>query len=257
MSVTVQPVQLKPETVAAFDAYMIVAEDAMDATAQSSAEFLWSDADAKRIEQLRKGEVVADYWDAKAKGPAPVAGGLIHDLVGAVFVPEIEVKQAVALVQDYENHKNVYKPDVIESKLIGRVGDDFHVYLRLLKKKIITVVLDSYHDAHYSWLDADRAVCRSHSTRIEEVEHAGTPKETKSAPDHGYGFLWRLNSYWRFAQKDGGVCIECRAISLTRDIPTALALVLKPIVRKLPKESLVHTLQATRSALTSSAAILT
>ncbi len=257
MPVTVQPVQLKPETVAAFDAYVLAAETAMDATVQSTTEFLWSDADAKRIEHLRKGDVIADYWDTKANGPAPVSGGLIHDLVGAVFVPERDVRQAVTLVQDYENHKNVYKPDVIDSKLISRVGDDYQVYLRLLKKKIITVVLDSYHDAQYSWLEANRATCRSHSTRIEEVEHAGTPKETKSEPDHGYGFLWRLYSYWRFEQRDGGVCIECRAISLTRDIPAALAWVLKPIVRKLPKESLVHTLEATRNALTSNAPVHT
>ena len=53
----------------------------------------------------------------------------------------------------------------------------------------------------------------------------------------------------RFEQKDGGVFIECRAISLTRDIPPALAWIIKPIVRKLPKESLVRTLEATRNAL--------
>jgi hypothetical protein len=62
--------------------------------------------------------------------------------------------------------------------------------------------------------------------------------------------LWRLNTYWRFLERDSGVYLECRAISLTRDIPFGLRLIIDPIVRSLPKEALVHTLQATRQALT-------
>lgn len=246
---SVQPVRLKPETLAAFDAYVRAAEIVMDDSVHGIAAFLWSEGDAKRTERVRKGDIVVEYWDEKANGPIGIAEGLIHDIIGAVFVPQGSVQQAVALVQDYENHKNIYKPEVIDSKLISRAGDDFQVYLRLLKKKLITVVLDTYHDAHYSWVEPSRALCRSHSTQILEVEHAGTKKEMKTQPDQGYGFLWRLYSYWRFEQKDGGVFIECRAISLTRDIPAALAWAIKPIVRKLPKESLVHTLEATRKAL--------
>lgn len=251
MVVSVQPVHLKPETVAAFNAYVLAAEEAMDESMQTSAAFLWSGGDAERMQQIRNGAVAVEYWGANAKDPEAVPEGLIHDLIAAVFVPERSLQQAVALVQDYENHKNVYKPEVIDSKVISRAGDDFQICLRLLKKKVITVVLDTCHDAHYSWPDPNHALCRSHSTQILEVGHAGTQKETKSQPDTGYGFLWRLYSYWRFEQKDGGVFIECRAISLTRDIPPALAWVIKPLVRKLPKESLVHTLEATRDALAS------
>ncbi|HYH00888.1 MAG TPA: hypothetical protein VD837_17300 [Terriglobales bacterium] len=254
MAVSVQPVQLKPETLSAFDAYVLAAEKAMDENmARVPGAFLWSEAHAERLQQVRKGNIVAEYWGADGSDTIAVPHGLIHDLICAVFVPGRSVQQAVALVQDYENHKNIYKPEVIDSKVMTRAGDDFHVYLRLLKKKIITVVLDTYHNAHYSWPKSNRALCRSRSTQIREVENAGTSKEARSQPDVGYGFLWRLYSYWRFEQKDGGVFIECRAISLTRDIPTALAWIIKPIVRKLPMESLIHTLAATRNALASPA----
>jgi hypothetical protein len=64
-----------------------------------------------------------------------------------------------------------------------------------------------------------------------------------------HGFLWRLDSYWRFEERDGGVYIECEAISLTRDIPTGLAWLIEPIIRQLPQESLVNTLRATRNAV--------
>jgi hypothetical protein len=46
------------------------------------------------------------------------------------------------------------------------------------------------------------------------------------------------------------VYVECRAISLTRDIPIGLGWVIEPIIRKLPKESLINTLRATRDGLT-------
>jgi hypothetical protein len=68
-------------------------------------------------------------------------------------------------------------------------------------------------------------------------------------PDAGYGFLWRLHSYWRFEKRDAGVVVECRAVSLTRDVPFGLGWAIEPIIEKLPKESLINTLEATRQAL--------
>ncbi len=246
MADEVKPVQLKPETLQAFEAYIREAEAAMEGTLRGAA-FLWSDADPKRAQQVRKGKIVAEFWPGK--GPAKVPSGLIHDWVGAAFVAGGSVAKTLALIQNYDNHKAIYQPEVIESKLIGRHGDDFKIYLRVLKKKIITVVLDTDHDVHYFSLDAGRAGCRSYTTRTAEVDNAGKPNEKVEPPDTGYGFLWRLNTYWRFLERDGGVYMECRAVSLTRDIPLALRLIIDPIVRSLPKEALVHTLKATCQAL--------
>jgi hypothetical protein len=138
---------------------------------------------------------------------------------------------------------------VIASKLIRRQGNDFQIYLRLLKKKIMTVVLDTDHDVQYRAVGQGRWICRSHTTRIAEVEAAGTPQERVRPPDTGYGFLWRLNSYWRFQECEDGARVECRALSLTRDVPFGLGWVIEPIIQKLPKESLINTLRATRQAL--------
>ena len=178
--------------------------------------------------------------------------GLIHDWIGATRITGTTMEKALALVQDYDNHKNIYKPEVIDSKLINRQGDDFQIYLRLLKKKIITVVLDTDHDVHYSYLDSTRSCCRSSTTRIAEVEDAGKPTERARLPDTGHGFLWRLNSYWRFLERDCSVYVECRAISLTRNVPKGLGWMIEPIIDKLPRESLRATLEATRRALSSS-----
>jgi hypothetical protein len=43
--------------------------------------------------------------------------------------------------------------------------------------------------------------------------------------------------------------MECRAISLTRDVPLGLGWMIEPIIQGLPKESLINTLEATRRGL--------
>jgi len=252
MAQTAQKVQLKPETLQAFDAYIREAEAAMEQTLHGSNSFLWSDASPERAQQLRQGKILAQFWSGR--GPVKVPSGLIHDWTGSVLIPGTTVKQTVRLVQDYNNHRNIYQPEVIDSKLLSNKGNDFQIYLRLLKKKIITVVLDTYHDVHYSSLDHTRWLCRSYTTRIHEVEGAGSQNETILPPDTGFGFMWRLYSYWRFQEKAGGVIVECRAISLSRNVPLGLGWMIEPIIQKLPRESLINTLDATRRALTPSAA---
>ena len=259
---TANIVQLKPRTLEAFESYIRDAEAAMQPSLKGSSAFLWSDTDQQRAQQVRQGKTVAQLW--AGDGPVKIPNGLIHDWVGAVFVPGASLAQTLALVQDYDNHKNIYQPEVIDSKLIHHHGNDFKIFLRLLKKKIITVVLDTDHDVHYSEIGPGRWFCRSYTTRIVEVEDAGTANEHALAPDTGYGFLWRLYSYWKFDEKSeaagerrafatNGVSIECRAISLTRDIPYGLGWIIEPIIRNLPHESLIHTLECTRKALAGAA----
>lgn len=247
MSQTAAVVQLKPSTLLAFEAYIHDAEAEMDRAIHGDGSFLWSDLVADRAHKVRSGQIVAEFWSGQAPVKAP--DGLIHDWIGAAFVSRGTVQRTLALIQDYGNHKNVYKPEVIESKLISRDGDDFKIYLRLLKKKILTVILDTDHDVHYGSTDDKHWFCRSFTTRISEVQNAGKANEHVLPADTGYGFLWRMNTDWRFQQSDDGAYIECRAITLTRDIPTGLGWIIEPIVKKLPRESLMNTLKATRRAL--------
>ena len=66
------------------------------------------------------------------------------------------------------------------------------------------------------------------------------------------GYLWRLNSYWRFLGRDGGTYVQCESVSLTRGIPLGFGWLIRPFVTSLPRESLEFTLDTTRLALTRS-----
>src|SRR5277367_1672335 len=119
-------VQLKPRTLQAFENYIREAEAAMEPSEQGHGSFLWSDASRERSHHLRQGEIVAHLW--AGDGPVKIPNGLIHDWVGAAFVPDATVGQVLALVQNYDNHKNIYKPEVIDSRLIGHDGDDYRIF---------------------------------------------------------------------------------------------------------------------------------
>jgi hypothetical protein len=247
MTQTPTIIRLQAATLEPFLAYIGNAEQEMQSTFQPGGGFLWSEQKPEREGRILDGRIEAELWSG-AK-PIGVPDGLIHDWVGAAFAPNVTVERTLELVQDYDNHKQIYKPEVVDSRLISRDGNDFQIYLRLLKKKMITVVLDTDHAVRYSQYGTGRWFCRSYTTRIAEVENAGTANEQVMPPDNGHGFLWRLYSYWRFEEKNGGVFLECRAISLSRDIPFGLGWIIEPIIRRLPKESLINTLAATRKAL--------
>lgn len=242
----VTTVDLQPHTVAAFDRYIHDAEARLEQQAHSPA-FLWVDSNAARRDRVRRGEVAAE--PLSGNGNFEVSDGAIHDWVGAVFIRGATLTKTIATAEDYDSQKAFYGPELQDSKTIHRDGGEFDVYLRLLKKQVITVVLNTNHRVNYFQLDGARWYSISHSTRIAEVVNPGEPNESEMEPGHDHGFLWRLNSYWRFEQRDGGVYVECEAISLTRTVPIGFGWLVNPIVRSLPRESLANTLRSMRAAV--------
>ena len=234
---------LKPATVEAFDRYIRQAEQRLDARKS----FLWADESPERARRLRQGEIVVEPFSGKPDIHVP--GGLLHHWVGAVFIPGAALEKTLAMVQDYDHHKDVYKPEVIYSRLLDHQGNDYKLYLRLLKKKVLTAVVNTEHEARYIQVDQTRWRSNSRTTKVAEVDKAGKPGERELPPGTGHGFVWAMNSYWRFEGRDGGTWVECESISLTRDVPLGLGWLIEPIVRDIPKESFANTLRATRAAL--------
>jgi hypothetical protein len=246
---------LKPETIDAFDRYAQLTEAQIDSELARRQPFLWVEGlpenrRAAADRDLRDGKVVIDHLETlDGEKKVSVPGGLIHHWTGTIFIPGATLAQTIAFEQDYDNQQQYFRPDVMRSKILQRNGNDFVIDLRFYKKKIITTVIDTTHDVHYQPVDATHQWSRSHTTRIQEVEDAGKPDEKLEPEGHDRGFLWRMNTYWRFEEKDGGTYVECQSISLTRDIPTGLGWMIGPYVNSVPRESLTFTLDRTRSAV--------
>ena len=247
-----QAAELKPKTVDAFNHYVKLTEARVSAEQAGKGPFFLIDAMApqerqRAIDSMKNGEVFIDSRKTRDGGKEiDVPSGMIHHWLGMVFIPGGTIKDVLALAQDYNNHNHAYSPDVERSKLISRKGDTFQIYYRLRRKKVITAVLDTYYDIHYGPIVGKRTTSRSYSTKIQEIADPGEPTESAKPVDDGTGFLWRLNTYWSWEERDGGLYMQLEAVSLSRDIPTGLEWVVGRFVKSVPRESLMFTLGRTR-----------
>ncbi len=249
------PEDLKPQTVAAFNRYAQLTEAQIDAGLAEHKPFLWVDSlPANRREgawkDLHDGKVVIERLETLDNGKRiEVPDGMIHDWIGTVFIPGATLAQTIAFEEDYDHQQPYFRPDVLRSKIVKQDGSDFVIELRFCKKKIITTVLDTTHEVHYQPVDPTHEWSRSRTTRVQEVDDAGKPGEKLEPEGKDHGYLWRMNTYWRFEERDGGTYAECQSISLTRDIPTGLGWMIGSYVNSVPRESLTFTLVNTRRAI--------
>jgi hypothetical protein len=246
---------LQPQTTRAYDRYIELTAEKVTVELAQSGPYLWverlpTEQRAASEEQLRQGQLVIERLDTLDSGkPIPVPGGIIHHWIGTVFVPGATLAETLSFMQDYDHKTEYFKPDIVRSKILRHDGDDYSVWLRFYKKKVITTVMDTDQEIHYHLVDRTHAYSRSRTTRVQEVENAGKSDEKLEAEGHDRGFMWRMNTYWRFEEKDGGTYVECQAISLTRDIPTGLGWMVGSFVTSVPRESLTFTLTTARAAL--------
>ena len=249
-----QAARLKPETVAAFDRYIAATEERM-ADDLREGRFLELDrlfeaARQKTYTELRQGQLYIQQLHTQSGGkPVQVPGGLIHHWVGVAFIPGASIPQVLAVLQDYNNHKSVYKPDVRQSKLLERNGNQFKVYLQFYRKSLVTAVVNANFDIQYTLLGTTRVMSKSYSTRVAEVANPGKPDEHEFPVGNDHGYIWCLHSYWRIEEKDGGAYIQVESVGLSRSVPWALAWLINPLLESIPRGVLSNLLVATRRAV--------
>lgn len=247
--------ELKSNTAAAFDKYVAATEQRFTEELQPHGAFLYVDAlgaDERSADyaRLKNGEILIDKRDTQAPGVSKdVPDGMVHHWVAVVFVPGVKLGQVISVVKDYDHRAELYKPEVIASRLVSHQGDDYKIFLRLYQKKFTTVVFNTDYDVRWGEVTPTELYSNSVSSRVAQVKDSDKPDGPEYPVGEGSGYLWRLNTYWRFEEKDGGVYIQCEALSLTRDIPTGLGWLLKPLVTKIPRESLTKALGRTREVV--------
>ena len=234
---------LQEHTAAAFSEYASTVEKELDQRSAGSMPFLHATNSSEDKDRLVQGKTIIENLNKKNKTP----DGIIHDWVGTIFIPGVTLPDLMATLIDYDSHKFVFD-EVIESELIEISGNHLKSYLRYKKKEIITVVTDTWYEAFYTYYPGPKAHLISRSTRINEVENFGKANERLKPEGEDNGFLWRMNTYWSLEETGDGVLVECRSVSLSRDIPPGLGLMIKPIITKTPRNSLEKTLHTLRDA---------
>lgn len=245
---------LREATIQAFSSYVAKTE-VQNGEDLRRGPFLWVDHLQNKdrsatLAKLKNGDVALRRLSVNGDGGnLDIPGGMIHDWEGIIFIPGVKIDDVLKVMQDYDHHATYFAPDVAKARIESRDGDHFHVFLRFRRQKIVTVVLNTEHLVTYYRDSPLRAHSRSSAVRIAQVENPDGPSEKEKPPGEDDGFLWRMETWWRMEERDGGVYVQNQVVSLTRGIPTGLAWLIGPFITKIPKETLEFTLQATRKAV--------
>ena len=243
-----QGAELKKETQQAWDAYIQTANSQMVGRTHGS--FLWVDEVPDRSHSVHNGEILVS--PIGQQNPKPVPFGLIHDWIGAAFIPNARLEDVLSAARDYGHYKEFYKPNVIDSKSLGTAGAcDKYVMLMANHEIIASTALEGEYEACYHQLDNRRWYSIAHTTRMQEIRRYAEPGAQPLPSDQGSGYIWRIYSFARFEERDGGVYVELEAIVLSRDIPVAVRWAVNPIVRRISKNAMLTSMRQMEEAVNS------
>jgi hypothetical protein len=230
--------------VSAFNSYSRAVEARLAQQHRSQNDFLASaDPDPEQEEShLRRGEFVVERLTPSTG--ADFSGALLHHWRGTAFAPGAKAADFERLMRDFNAYPQHFSPQVIQARVITDGGDRMEATMRVRQRHVITVVMDTAYDINFGRLDGRHRYSISRSTRIDEIEAPGTSGERTLNAKEEHGFLWRLNTYWSYEERDGGLYLQIEAVSLTRSIPHGLGWAVRPYIESIPRESLEFTLRS-------------
>ena len=239
---------LNQQTLKAWDEYIQGINAQMKKRSVGTSTFLWIDEAPGRRERVRQGEILVEPGNKDT--PEKVPQGLIHNWLGAVFIPNANIGSVFAMLNDYGRYDRIYTPAVIGAKLLNVSGRVRKFSLVLAEKApFVTAAIASEYTSQNIRLDRHRWYTVTYSTRIQQIDDYGRPGAHELPPDQGAGYIWRLFSIQRFEERDGGVYTELETIALSRNIPFEIQWLVRPILQHLPRDSMASTLQKTRDAV--------
>jgi hypothetical protein len=235
-----------PAATAAFNAYIGALESRLARQHSSAATYIVPVNPAQQ-NQLHQGQLIIDRINPQPDAHPP--GALIHHWRGTAFAPGARATDFERVLRDINHYPQYFAPQILQARLLSQQDDHLQVSMRVRQHHVFTVVLDTTYDVTRGQLDPQHGFSNSRSTQISEIASPGTPSEHALKPEDDHGFLWRLNTYWTYEERDGGLYMQIETVSLTRSIPAALAWVIKPYIESVPRDSMEFTLRATRDAL--------
>ena len=237
-----------PAAVAAYNSYVAVVETRLARQHRSQNGFLVAGPFTPQNEpRLRRGELIVEQLTPLTGVDLP--GAMLHHWRGTAFVAGAKAADFERLLRDFDAYPRHFSPQVVEAKVLSEQGDHLQASMRVRQRHVIAVVMDTAYDIAFGQLDAQHGYSIARSTRIAEIEGAGTSAERALTSSQEHGFLWRQNTYWSYEERDGGLTMQIESVSLTRSIPIGLGWAVGPFVESVPRESLEFTLRSVCNAL--------
>jgi len=237
-----------PAAVTAFNLYISAVESRLAQQHGSQGGFLAPPASGSNSETCsRRGELIVEHLATSAGTDLP--GAMLHHWRGTAFAPGATAADFERLMKDFNAFPRHFSPQVLHAKVLAQQGDHLQVVMRVSQQHVLTVVMDTTYDVAFSKLDAQHGYSIARSTRISEIGSPGAAAEHALDSTREHGFLWRMNTYWSYEERDGGLYMQIESVSLTRSIPRGLGWAVGPFVESVPRESLEFTLRSACNAL--------
>jgi hypothetical protein len=233
-----------PAANSAFNTYCAAVESRLVYQHHSTTAFLAA-VDGHR---LYPGELILEHV-TEPNQTLTFPGALLHHWRGTAFAPGAKAADFERLMRDFNSFTQHFSPEVVQASVLSHRGDHIQAAMRIRQHHIITVVMDTTYDIDFHPVEMGHGYSISHSTRITEVTSPGTKAERSLTASEEHGFLWRLNTYWSYEERDSGLCLQIEAVSLSRSIPNGLGWAIAPYVESIPRESLEFTLHSAINAL--------
>ncbi len=194
---------------------------------------------AATLAALRRGEVAVVRRTLPRQD---VDDATLEHWQGSVLLRGVTLQQIAHRLR----HPDAYPqpPDVRALKVSGRADEGHDLYLRLTRSLVISATYDTWHRVRHTAPRAGQLESVSESSRIQEVDDPGTTRERRLPADDGRGFLWRMQSFWRFTATPDGIVVTCESITLSRPVPFGLGMVSRPVVTRVARESMTTAVRA-------------
>jgi hypothetical protein len=246
--------ELHSKTLAAWSDYVNSVEKRINSEIASGEKFLSMDFvhPSKALQErqaLLSGDILIEKVEADSDAVREIPDGTIHHWRGFVFIPGISLDAMLFRVEN-PTAEDMKQEDVKDSRVLEKAPGRLRLYLKLQRKKIVTVVYNTEHLIRYAKCSDSKAWSSSVATRIREIEAVSGKSEREKPEGRDSGFLWKMNSYWRYQKVEGGVIVECESMTLSRSVPTLLAPIANPLIKSVARESMQRTLNSLRARMT-------
>jgi hypothetical protein len=236
------------DAVSAFNAYIDAIEARLAMQHHAADSFLVGlRGNAENERRVHGGERIVEQVTPLQGKTLP--GAMLHHWRGTAFAPGATAADLERLLRDFDGYPKTFAPQVVRAKGVPQSKDRVQAWMRVRQRHVITVVMDSSYDVDFERLDARHGFSISRSTRIAEIGSPGTSAERVLDAKEEHGFLWRLDTYWSYEERDGGLYMQIESVSLTRAIPAGLVWAVRPFVESVPRESLEFTLRSACEAV--------
>ncbi len=237
--------ELKQETLQAWNEYNQGLDLDRENRISGNLPFLSVDESPDLRLRVQRNEVVVTNHD-----PRKVPQGMIHHWVGAIFVPNIHLEQAMGVLTNYRGYSEIYKQLLKGCSVLESNADNIELSVVAMQKAMsVTAAVATDNQIHILRLDSKRVYITSSAIRIREIANYGQPNEHPFPEDRRPGYVWRAAVNERLEERDGGVYVELETVALSRGIPIEFRWLIKPLTDELPRKMMVEMLDDTRAAL--------